>query len=93
VKRVFCFVYEKWMRYAVDEPTDPLVVCMEILWGSNCKYCFAVRTFLAGLGTGLLFVGGVWAAVGVSLALLSWLLALGERHWLCDADTVPPTGQ
>jgi hypothetical protein len=78
VKTLFCWLYNQWLSKAVDQKTDPLVVALDWAFGSECKYCMAVRALMFGIGLGL------FDLFGLVLMALSLLLTLGERHWLCD---------
>ena len=86
-KQLFCWVYAQWLSKAANEKTDPLVVVMEAAFGSVCKYCFALRALLFGLGLGLVTRLDAWSAPGLVFVITSIALTLGERYWLCP---IPP---
>lgn len=81
-KKLFCWFYSQWLSKFVDDKTDPLVILLDALVGSSCKYCMAVRAIMVGSGFGLL-AAGHWG-LGLSIMLLAFLFTLGERHWLCE---------
>lgn len=84
-KRLFCWLYDQWLSKAVNEKSDPLVVVLDYLFGSECKYCMAVRALLFGVGLGTMcFAHGWYAAVGVLVSMLVVLMTIGERLWLCE---------
>ena len=80
VRRIFCWLYAQWLSKLVDQKTDPLVIAIDFVAGSNCKYCMAVRMFCIGFGLAL------WSWLGFALITLTLLATLGERHWLCGIN-------
>ena len=85
MKKIFCWLYSQWLSKFVNEKTDLLVVWLDALVGSNCKYCMAVRAVMMGFGFGLL-VAGHWG-FGLGIMLLAFLFTLGERYWLCEVKS------
>lgn len=92
-KRIFCWLYDQWLSKAVNEKSDPLVRLLDLIAGSECKYCMAVRCLMVGFGGGLVsavfyhFFFGVAATLGVAgivLCCLAFLMTLGEKYWLCE---------
>lgn len=84
IKTIFCWFYAQWISKAVNEKTDPLVIVMDKLWASPCKYCFASRVGVAGAGFGALLRLDVWGIVlGALLFATSVFLTYGERRFLC----------
>lgn len=85
--KVFCWLYFQWISKAVGSKSAPLVRALDLLFGSECKYCMSVRAFLAGTGVGLSFVGSFLSFFfGVALVALAVALTLGERRWLCGKE-------
>lgn len=80
IRRVFCWLYAQWLSKLVDRKTDPLVIAIDFVAGSNCKYCMAVRMFCIGLGLGL------WSYAGLGLVLFALLMTFGEKYWLCETQ-------
>jgi hypothetical protein len=78
MKKLFCLLYDLWLSKFVDEKTDPLVVLLDFIIGSSCKYCMAVRGIMVGLGLGL------FNLFGLGLIALAILFTIAEKHWLCD---------
>jgi hypothetical protein len=78
IKKMFCWMYYAWLSKVVDSKSDPLVIVLDWLFGSSCKYCMTTRALLFGVGVGL---GGL---IGVVLMITAVLLTLGEKLWLCE---------
>lgn len=78
MKKLFCYAYNLWLSKLVDEKSDPLVVLLDFLFSSSCKYCMAVRALVFGVGLGL----ANW--FGVALVALALACTLGEKYWLCE---------
>jgi hypothetical protein len=86
IKFLFCWLYAQWLSKAVDSKSDPLVVVLDNLFGSGCKYCMAVRALLFGFGaaTGF-FAPWLWLMIcGHTMAVSIVLMTIGERLWLCE---------
>ena len=79
-KNLFCKSYDLWLSRLVSKKTDPLVVALDYLFGSECKYCFGVRSLVFGFGIGL------WNWFSIPLVALVLLMTYGERNWLCKLD-------
>jgi hypothetical protein len=78
MKTIFCWVYKQWLSKAVNERSDPLVRLLDMLFGSECKYCFAIRCLTFGIGLGM------FNFIGLVLMVLSVLVTLGEKYLLCE---------
>jgi len=87
MKKLFCKIYEVWISRIIADKHSPLVVVMDYLIGSPCKYCFAVRAGMVGAGLPLLWFVP-WA--GVILVLLALGLTYGERKLLCEFKPKDP---
>ena len=87
MKKWFCYVSNIWLHTVVGSEKSPFTKIMDFLWGSECKYCMAVRVGLAGFGTAAIIFGGVPAAIfGLLLISVSIALTIGERYWNCDTQ-------
>lgn len=78
--KAFCWLYDKWLKHAVDDKADPLVRLMDWLIGSQCKYCMAVRAFLLGVSMCASTFTGLFLTV-----LVLWM-TWGEKHLLCQTS-------
>ena len=85
LQKLFCWLYSQWLAKFVDEKTDLLVVWLDFLVGSGCKYCMAVRAAMMGFGAGLL-AAEHWG-LGLGIGLPAFLFTLGERYWLCEVKS------
>jgi hypothetical protein len=82
--KAFCFVYNKWLKTFVDQPTDPLVRFIDFFVGSGCKYCMIVRAVLLTIS---FFVP--WQ-FGILIGIVVLTFTYGEKIWLCsDVDKQP----
>lgn len=85
--KIFCWLYFQWIARAIGSKNAPLVKALDLLFGSECKYCMSTRAFIAGFGAGLLFVGSFLSFFsGMGLIALAVALTLGERYWLCKKE-------
>lgn len=80
LKRLFCWTYDTWLSKAVGTKQAPLVRALDFVAGSECKYCMAVRCLIFGAGLAITASGGVWVVVGLALAAVPVLMAVGERR-------------
>lgn len=80
LQKAFCWVYQQWLFKLVNEKTDPLVIVLDFLFLSNCKYCSISRAVVFGIGLGL---ANVW---GLLLIILALIMTIGESYWLCEKD-------
>jgi hypothetical protein len=85
IKKAFCLAYAHWLKFAVDQKDDPLVLLAVATVGDDCKYCMVYRAFSLGLGMGLLAAG--WYKLGLILVAAPLFFAWASRNWLCDIDT------
>lgn len=84
MKTIFCWLYSQWLSKAVDKKTDLLVRLLDALFGSECKYCMAVRCLLIGVGVALPVGGGWCILAGFASAGVAIVMTVGERRWLCE---------
>ena len=73
----FCYLYNQFLEKLVNEKTDPLVIALDKLIGSECKYCMSIRGIMLGAGVAL------FNFYGLLLIALAILFAIGERKFLC----------
>lgn len=79
-KKIFCWIYRQWLSKLVNEKTDPLVILLDFLFLSQCKYCSISRAIFFGVGLGM---ANIW---GLLLVILVFMMTIGEFYWLCEKD-------
>lgn len=85
MQKLFCWLYAQWLSKAVDQKSDPLVIALDFLFGSNCKYCMAVRALIFGFGLAVgIFALGWLSIFGFGAAVLMLIMTIGEKYWLCN---------
>lgn len=77
LKKYFCLIYDQWLKRAVNDKSDPLVIVLDFFFGGSCSYCVLCRGIMFGVGLGL----ASW--VGLVVAGLAVACTFGERYWLC----------
>jgi hypothetical protein len=78
MRKLFCKVYAIWLAKLVGTKQQPTVRLLDLVVGSECKYCMAVRCLVLGVGIGRM---DLW---GLVLVVTAIALTLGERYWLCE---------
>jgi hypothetical protein len=100
MQKLACWLYEVWLSKAVGTKQQPLVKLIDYLAGSSCSYCMAVRMFLIGVGSALVFAGfAAFFKASLPLIILAGIMLIAlavaftqlERRYLCTLPSVEAT--